>query len=117
MTSNTRVKELRKTLNLSQTKFGEKLGVSKDVIANIELERVELKEMTAKHICRIYNVNPLWLIEGEGEMFIEIADGLLEDLAVEYELTDIEKKVVSNFVKLPSEERKHIIETIKKIII
>lgn len=116
MTSNARVKELRKALKLSQPKFGERLGVSKDVIANIELERVELKEMTAKHICRTYNVNPLWLMEGKGEMFFEVAEGFLDDLAIEYELTDIEKNIVSNFVKLPPNERAQVIETIRKII-
>ncbi len=116
MTSNSRVRELRKTLKLSQTKFGEKLGVSKDVIVNIELERVELKELMLNLICKTYNVNPLWLSEGKGEMFFEVSEGLIEDLAIEYELTDIEKKIVSNFVKLPVEERAQVIETIKKII-
>lgn len=116
MTSNSRVRELRKNLRLSQTKFGEKLGVSKDVIVNIELERVELKEFMLKLICKTYNVNPLWLTEGKGDMFFEVADEFLDDLAIEYELTDIEKKIVSNFVKLPPAERAQVIETIKKLI-
>lgn len=108
MTPNSRVRELRKNLKLSQTSFGEKLGVSKDVIVNIELERVELKEFMLKLICKTYNVNPLWLTEGKGDMFFD-------DLAIEYELTDIEKKIVSNFVKLPPAERAQVIETIKKL--
>lgn len=114
--ANLRIKELRKVLGLSQTKFGEKLGVSKSVIVNLELNRVELKEMMANLICKTYNVNPLWLTEGKGEMFFEVAEGFLDDLAIEYELTDIEKKIVSNFVKLPPDERLQVIETIKKII-
>ncbi len=112
-----RIRFLRKELHLSQPKFGEKLGVSRDVISNIELERVEPKEMIINLICRTYNVNPLWLVEGEGDMFFEVSEGLIEDLSIEYELTDIEKKIVSNFVKLPANERAQVIETIKKIII
>lgn len=111
-----RIKELRKALNLSQTKFGEKLGVSKSVVVNLELERVELKEFMLNLICKTYNVNPLWLTEGKGDMFLEVADEFLDDLAIEYELTDIEKKIVSNFVKLPPAERAQVIETIKKLI-
>ena len=111
-----RIKELRKALNLSQTKFGEKLGVSKSVVVNLELERVELKEFMLNLICKTYNVNPLWLTEGKGDMFFEVADEFLDDLAIEYELTDIEKKIVSNFVKLPPAERAQVIETIKKLI-
>lgn len=111
-----RIKKLRKALNLSQPKFGEKLGVSKSVIVNLELGRVELKEFMLKLICKTYNVNPLWLTEGKGDMFFEVADEFLDDLAIEYELTDIEKKIVSNFVKLPADERAQVIETIKKLI-
>lgn len=111
-----RIRFLRKELHLSQPKFGEKLGVSRDVISNIELERVEPKEMIINLICKTYNVNPLWLTEGKGDMFFEVAEGFLDDLAIEYKLTDIEKKIVSNFVKLPPEERLQVIETIKKII-
>lgn len=116
MTVNARVKKLRKALNLSQTEFGKKLGVSKDVIANIELERVEIKELTINLICRTYNVNPLWLAEGEGDIFIETSESIIEDLASEYNLTDTEKKIVSNFIKLPPEERKTVIDIVKKII-
>lgn len=116
MTINNRVKQIRLSLKLSQPKFGEKLGVSRDVISNIELERVEPKDMLLRHICKTYNVNPLWLTEGKGDMFFEVAEGFLDDLAIEYELTDIEKKIVSNFVKLPANERAQVIETIKKII-
>lgn len=116
MTTAERLRTLRKELNLSQPKFGEKLGVSKSVIVNLELNRVELKEMMLNLICKTFNVNPLWLSEGQGEMFIESSEGLVDDLAIEYELTDVEKKIVSNFVKLPAGERKQIIELIKKII-
>lgn len=116
MTTAERLRTLRKELNLSQPKFGEKLGVSKSVIVNLELNRVELKEMMLNLICKTFNVNPLWLSEGQGEMFIGVTEGLLDDLAIEYELTDLEKKIVSNFVNLPPDERKQIIELIKKII-
>ena len=40
MIMNSRIKELRKSLKLSQTDFGKHLGVSRDVINNIENKRV-----------------------------------------------------------------------------
>lgn len=116
MTANERVRELRKVLNLSQTKFGEKLGVSKDVIVNIELERVELKELMLNLICKTFNVNPLWLSEGKGDMFIETPQIIIDDLANEFNLNDTEKKIISNFVNLSESERNQIIELVKKLI-
>jgi len=66
-----RLKELRKALKLTQAQFGEKLGVSRDVIGNIEYSRVNPKPVFLEHVCNIYCVNRNWLLEGFGEMFSE----------------------------------------------
>ena len=65
-----RIKAVREHLGLSQREFGEKLGVSRDVISNLEYNRVQPKELLFKHICELYSVNEKWLQTGEGEMFI-----------------------------------------------
>ena len=65
-----RIKVLRESLALSQREFGEKIGVSRDVISNIEYGRVKPKELLLAHICQVYGVNRLWLNTGEGEMFV-----------------------------------------------
>lgn len=64
-----RIKAVRDALKLSQREFGEKLGVSRDVISNIEYERVQPKELLLRHICELYQVNEHWLETGEGNMF------------------------------------------------
>ena len=64
-----RIKAVRETLKLSQRKFGEKLGVSRDVISNIEYGRVKPKALLLRHMCQLYGVNEHWLETGEGEMF------------------------------------------------
>jgi len=66
-----RVKAVREALKLSQREFGEKLGVSRDVISNIEYGRVQPKELLLRHICQLYGVNEHWLETGEGKMFKE----------------------------------------------
>lgn len=64
-----RIKSVREALQLSQREFGEKLGVSRDVISNIEYGRVQPKKLLLQHMCRLYKVNPRWLETGEGKMF------------------------------------------------
>lgn len=41
-----RIKEIRKHYGLSQTDFGERLGLTRPTIANIELDRINI----SKHI-------------------------------------------------------------------
>lgn len=64
-----RIRRVREALNLSQREFGEKLGVSRDVISNIEYGRVQPKKLLLQHMCQLYRVNARWLETGEGEMF------------------------------------------------
>lgn len=111
-----RVKQLRKTLKLSQPAFGEKLGVSKDVIVNIELERVPVKDLMVKHICRTFNVNPLWLESGEGEMFLDVPDTILDDLAVEFDLSPTEKNIVTNYLRMSPEDRRKVSDLLHKLL-
>lgn len=67
-----RIRELRKKhLHMSQEEFGSKLGVSRSVIKNIELNALknpEQKEPIYKLICKEFNVSYLWLTKGIGSM-------------------------------------------------
>lgn len=79
---NSRIFRIRKTLKLSQPEFGRNLGVSRDVIKNIEREdgrSVEPKSLFLELLCRVYKVNPDWLFHGEGEMFMDSPDDEEED--------------------------------------
>lgn len=70
MTCGERVKILRKdNLNLTLEKFGERLGVTKVAISNIENGNRALTEQMIKAICREFDVNEQWLRTGEGEIF------------------------------------------------
>ena len=78
MTKGERVKEVRKALGLTLEKFGEKLGVKKNAISQIENGRNSLTDQMQKAICREYSVDYIWLTTGEGEMFVETDDDFFE---------------------------------------
>ena len=64
-----RIRQLRKTLGLTQDEFGRRLGVTRGAITNIELDKVEVKPLFLDLICREFNASETWLRTGEGEMF------------------------------------------------
>lgn len=69
-----RIRAIREALHLSQREFGEGLGVSRDVISNIEYGRVQPKKLFLQHMCQLYNVNEYWLQTGKGDMFDKSAN-------------------------------------------
>ncbi len=65
-----RLKILRQEFGLTQAEMGEKLGISRDVYANIENNRLRKPaEPLYRLICEKFNVNEEWLRNGTGEMF------------------------------------------------
>lgn len=110
-----RMKLIRQENNLTQAEFGEKLGVSRDVYANIEnnrLKKPETKEPVVKLICKTYGINEEWLRTGSGEKYsaidefteavvkIDKGDPLARQAILDYwRLSDEDKKLFWSFVE------------------
>ncbi|WP_285823931.1 helix-turn-helix domain-containing protein [Schaedlerella arabinosiphila] len=71
---NERIKKLRKTLDLTQQKFADKLCVKRNTVGQWEIGRNELTDAAILSICREFNVNEEWLRTGEGEMFEKLTE-------------------------------------------
>lgn len=70
MTINDRVKILRKDyLDLSAEKFGERLGVTRSAVTNVERGFRGVTDQLFTSICREFGVSPEWLRDGIGEPF------------------------------------------------
>ncbi|UEC19660.1 helix-turn-helix domain-containing protein [Clostridium septicum] len=70
-----RIKILRKDiLKLTQTDFGNRIGVAKSTIAGYELGTRRPIDRAINSICREFNVSHAWLTEGIGDPFIQSDD-------------------------------------------
>lgn len=67
-----RLKELRKSLKLTQEEFAKRIGIKRNTVATYEIGRNEPIDGIIYSICREFNVNEEWLRTGCGEMFIEM---------------------------------------------
>ena len=107
---NTRIRELRKYLNLTMEQFGEKIGVSKATISNIENNNRNATEHMIKSICREFGADENWLRTGEGSMFapedrqMEIAK--LTKQLLDEESDSFKNRFVSILSKLSEEQWK-----------
>ena len=109
------LKELRQYLKKTQTDFGLLCGKSRDTISNYELGRVAPDESFIKLICMKFNVNENWLRTGQGDMFIETMDSMIENLAKKYNLNENDIDIIKNYIQLSEEDRKKFVDIIKII--
>lgn len=65
---NTRIKEVRTELKLTQETFGERIGLKRNSVAQIELGVRVPSNQVIVSICREFGVRRQWLEEGVGPM-------------------------------------------------
>ena len=102
---NERVREVRQALGLSGAKFGERLGLSRMGISQIETGKNNLTESNLLAICREYNVNEQWLRTGEGDMFVITKSSFLDDLQKRFALTDLQTNLIRSYLELSDTDR------------
>lgn len=69
---NERLKKLRKTLDLTQQEFADKIGSKRNTVAKYETDTNTPSAAVISLICREFNVSETWLRTGEGDMFIQL---------------------------------------------
>lgn len=111
---NTRIKKIRKMLDLTQREFGERIGVKGNTIAQYELGRNNPVDSVLSLICREFNVNEEWLRTGKGEMFNPSPVSVLDSLAEKYGLSHDERVLVERFINLKPDQRRAVIDFVRK---
>ena len=115
MTQGERIRKLRKQIGFTLEKFGKTLGVGKAAISNIENGNRNLTEQMALSICREFRVNYFWLMEGKGEMFSGTPQSVVDEIAEDYKLDDLDKKIIEKYLELSDEQRRTIKDYLKSI--
>lgn len=68
MSVGSRIKELRNSLDLTQQKFADRLGIQRGIIGKYEVDVSAPSDAVISLICREFNVREAWLRDGTGEM-------------------------------------------------
>ena len=99
-----RLKFLRDQLNLTTRAFGSTIDMSGGAITNMEKGTRNITDRTIRDICREYNVNPEWLINGNEPIF--------EDVTRELDIDDEVRQLTKQYSLLNNEDQ----ELVKKLI-
>lgn len=117
-----RLKKIRKSLDITQQEFADRIGIKRNSYANYEIGRNIPIDAIILSICREFNVNEDWLRNGgpDENMFIKLTEDeelamytqmlldstddimadMIKDFIVVYEKLDNDsKQVLKNFAK------------------
>ena len=105
---------VRKKLGLTLEKFGERIGVTRGSMSNIENGNRNLTEQMTKSICREFSVDYMWLTTGEGEMFIDTDDDFIE--RIDRIMDEARKNLFKFMLELSDEDIAALDRLMKKAI-
>lgn len=114
MTLGERIKKVRRSLDLTQQEFADRIGMKRNSIAQVEMGR-NTSEQTIFSICREFNVNEEWLRTGKGEMNKAAPSDALDALAATYHLTHGEYILIEKFVNMKPNSRQVIMEYLLEV--
>ena len=115
---NSRIKEIRKALNISQADFGKALGVTAAAISRIESGERGITEQMTLSISREFNVNEKWLRTGEGEIFNHLPEGTELGIYIGKVLQsddDFIRKIIINYMQLDDDSKKIIRDFVESL--
>ncbi len=113
-----RIKQLRKEeLKMTQIDFGKRLNSAGSTVVGWEKGDRTPPESTLKLICKEFNVNYDWLVDGKGVIFIDTDRTTIELLADDYKLRPVEVSLIEEFVKLDEEERNVLLNYLQNVFL
>lgn len=112
MTIGERIKKVRKTNNLTQQAFAEKIGTTQNTVTRYETDTRTPPHAVIALICRTFNVREEWLRTGEGEMFAAQETLALDDPT----LDDLDRAILQSYIKMPPARRAFFKEWVKEMI-
>lgn len=108
MTIGNRIRLIRKQAGLNQTEFGAKIGLKQTAIGLYENDQRGVADRTILLICEKFGINETWLRTGNGEMFVEDDNTLLDQLSKQYNLDDFSRRFIKTYIKLPEAQKKAV---------
>lgn len=116
MTIGGRIKKVRRELELTQTEFASRLGLTQNTVTRYETGDRNPSTAVLSLIVKAYGVNEEWLRTGEGEMFIAAPSGVLNALAQEYGLRQKDYVLIEKLVKMSPAERDGIFRFMQDVV-
>ena len=112
---NSRIKKIRKALDMSQANFASSINLQRNSLSLIENGARNPSDRTISDICRVHHVSEKWLRTGEGEMFEAQPSSAIDELAAAYGLNEADRLIVERFVQLSKENRDAVTNYMKEI--
>lgn len=105
-----RIKAVRKALHLTQTAFGERIGVKGNTVTGWENGLRAPSEAIINSICREFGVDEEWLRTGEGEPFVKQSANIIQFTKAHPEMTALDRAIMEAYFNLTEPQKEAFLQ-------
>lgn len=110
-----RIKQVRKELNLTQARFGDRICMSQGQLTSVESGKCNVTDRTIKLICTEFNINEQWLRTGEGDMF-NPPDSMVDGLVGKFDFPAIVAQMLRAYEGLDQAQQAAVLHYARRVI-
>ena len=117
LTLGERIKKVRRVLGLTQQVFSDRIGSKRNTVATYEMGRTEPSAAVISLICREFNVSETWLRTGEGDMFDQQEESVIDRLCAELHASELDTEIIRAYFRIDPRIRepfmRHLIQAVQ----
>ena len=111
-----RIKAIRKHTGMTQAEFATSLGLGPYGTANWEKKDAQIPtESMQLLICKTFGIDKHWLETGEGEMLADDNASLIDQLALQYNLSPMGRSFLDSFLQLNEDQRRVVLTVARSL--
>lgn len=116
MNINERIKHVRKSLDLNQGEFGERIKLKQGAISKMEQDGSTVTDQNIRMICDTFGIAERWLRTGDGEMRVDDRRACIHKLAQQYQLGDAHAGLIEAFLNLSAAQRDNLLGIMRQMV-
>ena len=114
---NSRIRKIRKQLDITQEEFGARIGVKGNTVAQWESGRNNPSDSAIAFLCREFHISEEWLRNGIGDMFDSQPEDELKALTEKYNLSATDRIMIEKYMSLSATARAAVTDFILSIAV
>ena len=110
-----RIQQIRNELRLSQAELGEKIGLTRSGVSNLENGKRKVSNKHIKLLCSELNINESWLRTGDGNMFRNESGHSLDALEKLHPMHTLTRAFVEALISMPPEQEAVFVQLVHDV--
>ena len=110
-----RIQQIRNELRLSQAELGEKIGLTRSGVSNLENGKRKVSNKHIKLLCSELNINESWLRTGDGNMFKDESGHSLDALEKLHPMHTLTRAFVEALISMPPEQEAVFVQLVREV--